>query len=450
MTAPFTILADGSLRLGSGTVIGALRSSPTTAQFIADQISWNAATTATLLAAPTVGNLLVAVIAGCNQPSDPNVTWYAPGDGWTEQGGDGGNTNVRRVLVWGYRPVVDGDTTSIALGSFGDQTGTLGGSGGSYVLYEVSGVDSSDLPGSATAGVMISYDPTSGDPTCGYPTDAIPVPGGGLALCAAAFTSVAPQSAVVGVSASPKPSLLDSALMSSGELVLATYAADAAGITNAVGEINGPVANSGNVSTIELLILFQGPKVNPGSLAVVVAGPGIAVDGTVPSRPVVSNVGLDSRISLQTGDTHVDLPGDFTHWVAIGVDTAPLHYMNGDASRDLAGVDFSLAEDGSGINVLTECTIMVRVAFQMSVLHGTSVAYIAPLYATTHASGFVGLISGDGDPMSLGVGGQDQDLIGMYLWRVAAGSFLQFAVTISGNNATEQTDGFEIDVVRIA
>lgn len=459
MTTPFTILPDGSLRLGDGSQLGSFHAAPSVVQFTSAQVNWNADTTVTLDAAPSPGNLLVAIFGAANHSGLPLLGWHAPSSGWIDVGGGGRNVEngqLRRWIEWGMRVVQGGDTTTIHLGSFGDVSGPGNSNfdGACVAVYEVVDADISDLPASAITGSVVTYDPTSGDPTCGFATAPVLVAGGGLALAAAVYTGTTPSS--VGEAAVPPPSGLDVNLQNAAQLVLGTYHVGGGGAIQVVSEITGPVLNSFNTGTAEFLVVLQGPKINPGIVGEVVAGSHVTVDNSEPTRPVVSVdpwAGRDSRISVQTGDTHAVLVGGFvpsSNWVVVGVDTAPLHYMNGDVSRDLAGSDFTLASDGSGINVLTDCTIAVRVAFQMSVLAGTNVAYIAPSYATSHGTGFVGLISGDGDPLGLAVNSTDQDLIGTYLWRVAAGSFLQFAVTILGNSADEHTDGFEIDVVRLA
>ena len=160
------------------------------------------------------------------------------------------------------------------------------------------------------------------------------------------------------------------------------------------------------------------------------------------------NARLDSRIHLATGDTHVALSGSFDPWVNVGVDTATWRYAVSEDS-DLAGPDFSISEDSSGIVVANTCTVYVRFAFQMSRLHGADIGYAAPTYATTHGSGFPGLISGDGDPIGQAINDTDQDLIFDWIWRVEGGSTLTWSVTVLGSNE-EETDGFEVQVVRIA
>lgn len=290
MPAPFTILADGSLRLRSGNVIGDSRSSPFVVQSVAAQCNWNADTSVSLDFDATLGNLLVVVFGSCNQPDDPAITWYDQPDGWTGMGDAGGESNVRRQLTWALRPVVDGDTDSIPVGAVGDQTGTdLSGVGTCCALYELSGCDMTGLPSSAVAGTVLTYDPNSGDPTSGFATESVVVPGGGLALCAAIFTSATAADAVPGPGANPAPVAVTTAQeAASSELVLATYTIDVAGVTPVVGEIDGPVANSGNKGTAELLVVFQGPLVGPGQVAALIAGEGIDIDPSVPTRPVIS------------------------------------------------------------------------------------------------------------------------------------------------------------------
>lgn len=457
MTTPFTILPDGSLRLGDGTRVGSFHAAPDVVQFTSAQVNWNADTTVTLDATPSPGNVLVAIFGASNHAGQPVISWYAPSSGWNNVEGAGHNVEdgqLRRWIEWGMRVVQGGDTTTIHLGSFGDVTGPGSSNfdGACVAVYEVVNVDTSNMPASAIAGSVATYDPSSGNPTCGFVTAPVGISGGGLILAAAGYTGTSPE---VGEAAIPHPAEIDVSLQNVALFVLGTYHVGGGGATQAVSEITGPVLNGGDLGTVELLVVLQGSKINPGTVGAVVAGTNVTIDNSQPTRPVV-NVdpwsGRDSRISLRTGDTHTALIGGFTvdAWVTAGVDTAPFQYMNGDISRDLAGSDFTLADDGSGINVLTTCTIAVRFAFQMSALHGTQIAYIAPLTAVTSGSGFTGLISGDGDPLGVAVNSTDQDLIGTYLWRVQAGSFLQFAVTIAGNTADEQTDGFEIDVVRIA
>ena len=169
----------------------------------------------------------------------------------------------------------------------------------------------------------------------------------------------------------------------------------------------------------------------------------------------------DSRIDLSatSGGHHFsDAPHSYAsfpgwYWLVIGQDTdpwVPSGLGGTDPSRYQSGADLTLNADGIHIDVgSVDVTLLVRFAFQISVVEASTNLYVAPADCLTNgrASGFSGLINGDGDPLSIAANAGNGDYIGQYTWRVAAGSQLAFAVSAG---PTETLDGAEVDIVRVA
>ena len=368
---------------------------------------------------PTIGNTVL--MAMYIRSSGPTMSgWSNVANGWNIIQ----DTKViNDSLIVGIK-TVDSTSSIFDLGQF---VSTDNNSAYSWALYEFSGLSSSDP--------IIFIDGISGfDQTQSHFKTSPYSPKGGLGLVILGNRSVSGGPFAAGQNALPYPISLD--INNNGDTYcgIGAYTVDLNNSTEFIGHITGIPGNAGNDTFAGLAILLQGDLLSSAFV----------------SNPNSNSNSRDSRISLATGDTNAVLDTLGT-WVNIGTDTAPWRYMTENQSVDLAGSDFALANDGSGVNVLNDCTIMVRLAFQMSRMNnGTNIAYAAPRYATNHGSGFPGLITGDGDPISQAVNGSNQDLIFNYLWRVSAGSKLEFSVRIAGNTANEHTDGFCLDVVRIS
>ncbi len=374
---------------------------------------------ATLDDNPVVGNTLVLAIFLRSSGSTMSE-WSTPATGWSKlQDIKTGNCS----LITGIKTV---DSTSNAI-DLGDFVSMDGNSAFAWALYEFSGMSSTDPIG-------FTYTTSGADPIQSHMLSPRCSVNGGVGLVVLGNLSVGGGFFTLGNQALPEPANIDTQVQGS-YCGIGAYAIDLNNSTEFIGSINGVPGNSGNNLYAGLVMVLQGDLLT----------------STISINPNNnSSSSRDSRISLATGDTNA-LLDTFGNWVHVGVDTANWRYMHGNTpGNDLAGTDFELASDGSGVNVLHDCTIMVRLAFQISTYSDTNLAYAAPTYAVTHGSGFPGLISGDGDPISQAVNGSNQDLIFNWTWRVAAGSKLEFSVGIRGNTTDQHTDGFCLDIVRIA
>jgi len=367
---------------------------------------------------PIVGNTVLMAIY--IRSSGPTMSgWSNPAAGWSVIQN---LSSLNDSLIVGMK-TLDSANQTIDLGEF---VSTDGNSAYSWALYELSGLSESDSVG------FMDY--VSGeDQTQSHFQSGPYSPKGGLGLVILGNRSVSGYPFAAGPHALPVPSNLD--INNEGFYCsIGTYTVDLNNSTEFIGHMTGTPGNAGNDTYVGLALVLLGDLLT----------------STVVNNPNSNSSSRDSRISLATGDTNVLLDTVGT-WVHVGVDTAPWRYMHGSSpGYDLAGPDFTLASDGSGINVLNDCTIMVRLAFQISAYNNTNLAYAAPTFAVTNGSGFPGLISGDGDPISQAINGVDQDLIFNWIWRVSAGSKLEFSVRVAGNDVNQHTDGFCLDVVRIS